>query len=74
MADSMTSLAVSVDKGFEGIHERQDTTNGKVLKANDDITKLSFEFKYNRIIWYMLTVSVSVIIALASYILLKSHN
>jgi hypothetical protein len=59
------------DESFVGVHERQDTTNGKVIKANNDITMLAARFEYNRIIWYMLTVCVSVIITLVSYILFK---
>lgn len=80
----ISKLAETVEKGFSGVHQRQDMTNGKVLKAGTDILEnkvlaekqiesLKAEFKYNRIIWYMLTVSVSVIIMLGSYIILK-HN
>ena len=68
---SIGELKTSVEVGFKGIHDRQDMTNGKVLKANDDITKLTSKFEYNRIIWYLLTTCVSVIIALGSYILFK---
>src|SRR5947208_639010 len=78
----ISKLADNVTKGFDGVHQRQDMTNGKVLKAGSDIVEnktqldkqiesLKAEFKYNRIIWYMLTVCVSVIIALGSYIVLK---
>lgn len=65
----ISDLSAIVKEGFAAIHQRQDTTNGKVLKAGDDITSLRSKFEYNRLIWYMLTVCVSVIIALASYIL-----
>lgn len=82
LTDTVKALAETVDKGFQGVHARQDTTNGKVLKAGNDIItnrgetdtkieKLRSDFKYNRIIWYMLTTAVSVIIALGSYIILK---
>lgn len=72
------TLTTTMEKGFTGVHERQDLTNGKVLKARDDIdalakvqASLKAEFKYNRVIWYFLTVAVSVIVALASFIILK---
>jgi hypothetical protein len=79
---SIDTLGQTMAEGFKGVHERQDTTNGKVLKARDDIienktqtdkeiSELKSEFKYNRIIWYLFTVAVSVIIALGSYIILK---
>lgn len=71
LADEVHKLAETVGKGFEGVHSRQDTTNGKVIKANEDITTLRAKFEYNRIIWYMLTTCMSVIIALGSYIVLK---
>jgi hypothetical protein len=81
---SIDTLGQTMAEGFKGVHERQDTTNGKVLKARDDIinnktesdkqiSELKSEFKYNRIIWYLFTIAVSVIIALASYILFKHH-
>lgn len=66
---SITNLTTAIDNGFKGVHERQDTTNGKVIRANEDITKLTTKFEYNRIIWYLLTVSISLLIAMASYIL-----
>lgn len=80
LAERLDTLTKAVTDGFTGVHERQDKTNGKVIKANDDIISLQKEqaelkadFKYNRVIWYFLTVSVSVIIALASYIVLKGN-
>ena len=67
-----------VKEGFAGVHARQDTTNGKVLKAGEEIIELKADnikrdakFQYNRIIWYLFTIAVSVIIALGSYILFK---
>ena len=71
LADEVHKLTETVGKGFEGVHQRQDTTNGKVLQAKDDIVALKAKFEYNRIIWYMLTTAVSVIIALGSYIIFK---
>jgi hypothetical protein len=61
-----------VKEGFAGVHARQDTTNGKVLKAGDEIIQLKADnikrdakFQYNRIIWYLFTVAVGAIVALA---------
>lgn len=78
----ISSLAATVKEGFHGVHERQDTTNGKVLKAGADIIEnktamekqieaLKAEFKYNKIIWYFFTTAIGVIVALGSYILYK---
>lgn len=82
LTDTVKTLTESVKEGFKGVHDRQDLTNGKVLQAGSDIITnrnetdqkiqtLRSDFKYNRIIWYMLTTSVSAIIALVSYILFK---
>jgi hypothetical protein len=68
----ISNLSLTVEKGFSGIHLRQDTTNGKVLKAGEDIATLRSKFAYNRIIWYLFTAAISIIIALASYILFQS--
>jgi hypothetical protein len=76
IAQKMETLQSTMSEGFRIMHEKQDMTNGKVLRAKEDIAglqtedlKIRAEFKYNRIIWYMLTVAVSTIIALVSYIL-----
>jgi hypothetical protein len=76
LAQKLDNLDAKVTEGFKTSHEKQDYTNGKVTLAGKDIIDLQkadaairAEFHYNRVIWYMLTVTVSVIIALASYIL-----
>lgn len=68
-------LTHELHEGFKGIHERQDTTNGKVLKNIADISELQtwnklrvVENKYNKLIWYALTLSISTIVGLVSYI------
>ena len=70
VAQRLENLHELVETGFAGVHARQDTTNGKVLKAAEDITNLqkqdlemTAKFQYNRVIWYMLTVCISIIIA-----------
>lgn len=62
--------------GFQGIHQRQDTTNGKVLKAQADITELEkinikrdAQRHYEKLIWYLFTVALGVIVGLASFII-----
>jgi hypothetical protein len=72
LTKTVGALDSTTDAGFKRVHERQDITNGKVIRANDEIMTLTAKFQYNRIIWYLLTVSVSVIIALASFILFKT--
>jgi len=68
-------LKKSIVEGFAGVHARQDQTNGKVLKNTQDITdlqtwnKLRFaENRYNKLIWYILTGSITLIGTLISYI------
>lgn len=38
--NQLEALKLQITDGFKGIHARQDTTNGKVLKARDDIRDL----------------------------------
>ena len=35
LLEKMTNIIKSMDDGFKGIHERQDTTNGKVIKNTE---------------------------------------
>ena len=70
-------LVKEVHEGFAGIHLRQDQTNGKVLKNIADINALqvwnekqAIKDRYNKFIWYLLTVSISTIVGLVSYLLL----
>lgn len=78
IAQRIEQLHASVTEGFRVTHEKQNYTNGKVTKAGEDIIELQKadialdnKFKYNKVIWYSLTVSISMIIALSSYIILK---
>jgi len=36
----LIALKLQITEGFSGVHQRQDMTNGKVLKARDDIKDL----------------------------------
>jgi len=82
LKSALVDLTILVKDGFAGVHARQDQTNGKVLKAGEDIianrnatdikfTEVKSDFKYNRVIWYFLTVSVTIITALVSFIIFK---
>ena len=73
-------LTKEMRDGFKGVHERQNVTNGKVLKAAADITELekvnirrSVERKYEKLIWYLFTGAMSIIVGLASYIIYHYH-
>lgn len=39
-------LTKEVREGFAGVHERQNVTNGKVLKATDDIINLKNDMSF----------------------------
>lgn len=39
----LTGLETQITKGFEGVHQRQDKTNGKVLTSQTDIINLQNE-------------------------------
>lgn len=69
----LDALVVEIANGFAGVHSRQDKTNGNVIHAQEDITTLKAKFEYNRIIWYLFTVSITVVVALSSYILFRQH-
>lgn len=76
----LDDLRDAVTVGFEGVHKRQDETNGKVLKNTTDINALQvwnekriIENKYNKLIWYIVTVETSVIVAFVSYLLFHNH-
>jgi len=42
---AISKLDSKMEKGFDGIHQRQDTTNGKVLKSREDILLLQGDQK-----------------------------
>lgn len=67
-------LVKLVHEGFEGVHARQDVTNGKVLKNISDINALQvwnekqiIKERYNKLIWYMLTTAIAVIVYLLQH-------
>lgn len=41
----LDALKIQISDGFKGVHARQDTTNGKVIKARDDIRDIQENVK-----------------------------
>lgn len=64
LTNAIKNLDHKVESGFLGVHERQDQTNGKVLKNEQENAALKSQFSYNRIIWYLLTTAVGAIMYL----------
>ena len=65
-----------IREGFKQTHDLQRLTNGRLLKAENNITELEkaniqrfVERKYEKFIWWVCTTAVGVVIALASFIL-----
>lgn len=67
---TLDTLTVSVEKGFEGVHTRQDTANGRTSKNENDLAMLKQKFLYDKVIWYLLTISISACGVLITFILL----
>lgn len=65
---TLRDMQKEMNAGFEGIHQRQDVTNGNVLRNKDDITDIKADKKYEKVIWYGFTTAVGLIIALVSFI------
>jgi len=61
---NITDLTGVVKEGFTGMHTRQDTTNGRITTNEKELMLLKEKFKYNRIVWYLFTVAVGLIVAL----------
>ena len=72
LKESITELTKETREGFAGVHTRQDTTNGRVGKNELEIVLLKSKLSNNKVIWYMLTTTVSVVTALIVYILTKT--
>lgn len=72
----LDDLRREVSEGFRQTHELQRTTNGRLLKAETNITELEkvniqriVERKYEKLIWWICTTAIGSVIALASYII-----
>lgn len=69
-------LRKDMNVGFVETHRLQSLTNGKVLKAESDITDLknwriqrSVERKYEKLIWFVVTTLVGAVVGLSSWII-----
>jgi peptidoglycan hydrolase CwlO-like protein len=79
MANQIARLATQITDGFEGVHKRQDVTNGRISKGETEIALLKKEIENskqlaaeqmrNRVrVWQVISVLGPIIAALASYI------
>lgn len=80
LAKQISALTDQVAAGFKGVHERQDTTNGRISKGETELAlmkqqiendkKLAAEQSKNRVRpWQVLTILLPIIVGLASYII-----
>lgn len=74
----LKTLADKVDVGFKGIHDRQDTLNGKVLESQKDIGNLrtahavlQTQFNNSKIIWYLFTAALGLALTFGSYLIMN---
>lgn len=76
----LITLTEVVNIGFKGIHERQDTTNGKVLKSQEDIVNIQKDIAiqaatsrikgtYEKMMWFVITT----LVGLVTFFLTKYH-
>ena len=75
----IVDLHTLIVDGFKGVHDRQDKTNGRVSKNTDGYVKLENEIvelktkaEFTSKLWWTFTMSIGVIISLASYILFNT--
>jgi len=52
----------AIVEGFKGVHLRQDTTNGKVLKNTEEIAKIKEWRNFEKLTWFLLTTLVGVVV------------
>lgn len=68
----LIALTDKITEGFKGVHERQDTTNGKVLKSQADIASIQQEMAvkaesarikgtYEKMLWFVITTLVGLV-------------
>jgi hypothetical protein len=68
----LMTLTETVNVGFKGVHERQDTTNGKVIKSQEDIVQIKQDLAvkaatarlqgtYEKILWLVITTLVGLV-------------
>uniref|UniRef100_A0A6M3K361 Uncharacterized protein n=1 Tax=viral metagenome TaxID=1070528 RepID=A0A6M3K361_9ZZZZ len=71
LSEQIKSLTREIREGFKGVHERQDRSNGKLLKHNNDIIDLQKsdihienKFKIWKGYWMITGMLVSIILTL----------
>ena len=69
-------LRREVAEGFKQTHDLQRLTNGRLLKAENNITELEkvniqrgVERKYEKLVWWLCTSAIGAVVALSSYII-----
>lgn len=69
-------LRREVVEGFKQTHDLQRLTNGRLLKAENNITELekvniqrAVERKYEKLVWWLCTSAIALVVGLASYII-----
>ena len=78
LGQQIAELRGLVVQGFEGVHKRQDTTNGRIGKAEDRLLKLEQakdnaegQARGKKASWQLIVTIASLIIAIVAIILKK---
>ena len=68
LANEIKNLSEKMKEGFEGVHNRLDISNSKLIKHENLITELQKEdikiegkFRNHKMLWYIITTSTTVI-------------
>lgn len=62
MGKDVANLSTQITDGFKGIHERQDTTNGRIGTVEKRVDKLEGRGVYEKLIWFLLTTLVGIVV------------
>lgn len=62
VAKELQTLNQAIAEGFRGVHERQDTANGKLMKHSEEILLLKAAKWYERSLAAVVTVLVGVVV------------
>lgn len=62
LSQKLEDLTKAVSEGFDGVHKRQDTTNGRIGTAEKDILLLQAAKWYERGLAGLLTVLVGIVV------------
>lgn len=61
-------LSARMEEGFKGVHARQDLTNGKVIKNQNDIERLRDGRRYTALVWTLFTMMLTSFIGIIVYL------